>query len=182
MSTHFVKIYGTILHSSVWLEDTSTRVVWITMLALADADGVVRASVGGLAHAARVSREACQAALARFSAPDPDSRDGTTGERIEAIEGEGWRIINKARYRDMRTPSQIKAAERQARWRARQKAGEQVTPVTQQDATVDEVTAETETETETETEIETDLNKDIRQSFACGDPLRGGHCAGRGCV
>ena len=36
MSSGYVKIYGSILGSSVWAEAPSTRIVWITMLALAD--------------------------------------------------------------------------------------------------------------------------------------------------
>ena len=113
----FVKIYGAILDSSIWLEDESTRLVWITMLAMADMDGIVEASVGGLAHRARVSREDCERSLEVLSGPDPDSRDGTTGERIVKADG-GWLVINHGKYRDKRSPKQVKDAERQARWRA----------------------------------------------------------------
>lgn len=112
----FTKLHGTIIHSSMWQEDSDTRVVWITMLALADATGTVYASIGGLSHAARVSRQACERAIAKFLGPDPDSRDRTTGERIREVDG-GWFIINHANYRDRQTREQVLAAERQRKWR-----------------------------------------------------------------
>jgi hypothetical protein len=98
----FTKLYGSITGSSVWLEDDQTRIVWITMLAMVDKDGYVGASVGGLAHIARVPREACERALAKFLAPDPDSRNPAhEGRRIE-VAPRGWRLLNHGQYRDMR--------------------------------------------------------------------------------
>lgn len=114
----FAKLHGSIIHSSIWMEDSDTKVVWITMLAMADGTGTVYASVGGLARAAGVSREACADALTKFLGPDPDSRDGTTGERIRKVEG-GWFVINHANYRDRQTRAQELAAERVRRHRKR---------------------------------------------------------------
>lgn len=118
----FVKLYASIVTSSVWLEDDSTLRVWIYMLATADENGYVGASVGGLAHQSRVSRELCRKALDIFLAPDEDSRDRLNnpendGRRIEVVDG-GWRIINVKKYRDMRTPKQMDDAERQRRHRS----------------------------------------------------------------
>lgn len=114
MSGGFVKLYGSILRSSVWLESKETRLVWVTMLAMADSDGVVEASVGGLAHAARVERDECEAALQVLLSPDPDDRSGVAdGRRIEAVRG-GWRLINHRAYRELRSPG----AERVAKHRA----------------------------------------------------------------
>jgi len=119
-SVSFVKIHGEILDSSIWGESHATRIVWITMLAMADADGIVEASTGGLARRAVVSREECEAALAVLLAPDPDSRDGTTGERLEKVPG-GWLILNHAEYRDRRTHAQIQTAARVARHREKKR-------------------------------------------------------------
>lgn len=119
MAGGFVKLYASILDSSVWAESVETRLLWVTMLAMADENGVVRSSVAGLAHRARISREGCEAGLAVLQAPDPDS--GTPdhdGRRIERTEG-GWLVLNHRRYRDMRTDSQAKAAERARRFRER---------------------------------------------------------------
>jgi len=112
----FTKLHATIIHSSIWQEPPVTRVVWVTMLAMADANGIVHASVSGLARAANVTRKDCQDALASFLGPDPDSRDKTTGERIEEIDG-GWFIINHAKYRDKQSREQEMAAIRAQRYR-----------------------------------------------------------------
>ncbi len=116
---NFVKVYGSILQSSVWLESPTTKVVWITMLALADQDGIVRASVPGLAHSANVRLADCERALATLAAPDHASRTKTDdGKRIEALDG-GWLVINYKKYRELRTEDQIAAAVRQKRKRDR---------------------------------------------------------------
>ena len=115
----FVKIHGAILRSSIWSEPQHVRIVWITLLVLADADGVVEASVGGLTHAAAVSRSECEEALGVLTGPDGDSRDGTTGERIEKVPG-GWLILNHGDYRDRQTRAQRLAADRSRRHRQKQ--------------------------------------------------------------
>ncbi len=71
------------------------------MLAKADQYGEIQCSVPGLARAALVSREECDAALEIFSSPDPDSRSKEhDGRRIEDIDG-GWRLLNHSKYRGM---------------------------------------------------------------------------------
>jgi hypothetical protein len=129
MTSGWTKLHSTILDSSVWQEPAHVRLVWITMLAMADADGVIEASIGGLAHRARVTREECVEALQRFLGPDPDSRDGTTGERIEALTG-GWLVLNHASYRDKQTHQQAATAERVRRHRQRLR-GEALPTVTE---------------------------------------------------
>ena len=100
MNHGFTKLFSSILASTIWQENNPTRIVWITMLAMADRDGEVAASIPGLARYANVSLEECEAALASFLAPDKYSR--TTdfeGRRIEVIAG-GWRLLNHAKYRE----------------------------------------------------------------------------------
>jgi hypothetical protein len=132
----FVKLYDSILRSSVWLEDPPTRIVWITLLALAGPDGHVEASVPGLAHAANVPVPACRKALKILESPDPDSKDpANEGRRIEADDG-GWLVLNYQKYREMPSPSAI----RMRRHRARQASHS------------DNVTTEAEAEAEAEAE------------------------------
>lgn len=119
----YTKLSHSILTSTLWMEDAHTRLVWVTMLAMKDRHGEVMGSIPGLANVARVPVEACRAAIAKFLAPDPDSR--TTdheGRRIEAITG-GWLILNHAAYRDMDSDDdrRRKAAIRQQRARDRKK-------------------------------------------------------------
>lgn len=121
MAETYTKLFSTIVRSSVWLEDDQTLRVWVTMLALADRDGYVGASVGGLAHQARVPEEKTRAALAKFLAPDPDSRSQEhEGRRIEVAD-RGWLILNHERFRDMRDEEAVRVYERDKK--RRQRAG-----------------------------------------------------------
>jgi len=97
----FTKLFSSIITSSIWNENDKVRVVWITMLALSDAKGFVCASVGGLAHAARVSKEDCEVALGYLCSPDDDSRSVEfEGRRIECADG-GFLILNYQKYREL---------------------------------------------------------------------------------
>jgi hypothetical protein len=112
----YAKLFSSIIHSTIWEEDAHVKVVWITMLALADRTGVVEASPRGLASASRVTPEQCREALERLSAPDPDSRTKDyEGRRIEEIDG-GWLLLNYEKYRDKRDMEEIRE---KARIRAR---------------------------------------------------------------
>lgn len=113
----FTKLFSSIVASSIWCEDDKTRIVWITMLALADRNGIVEAALPGLANAARVSVEECRMAVKKFQQPDPDSRStALDGRRVEKIEG-GWKLLNYERYRkklsaeDRREYKAVKQAE-----------------------------------------------------------------------
>ena len=102
MSFSYTKLFSSITESTVWCEPAATRICWITMLAMADRKGRVSASVPGLANRARITVEETEIALARFLAPDPYSRTPDhEGRRIEVIDG-GWRLLNHAKYRELR--------------------------------------------------------------------------------
>lgn len=95
----YTKLFGSIVASTIWREDDKTRIVWITMLAISNKDGIVEASVPGLADLSRVTVEECRAAVAKLESPDPDSRTkAEEGRRILPIDG-GWRLVNHAKYR-----------------------------------------------------------------------------------
>lgn len=101
--TGFTKLWSEILSSSIWNEDDKVRIVWITMLAAMGPDYMVRASVGGLAHMARVSKEACEHALTVLTSPDPDSRSqDNEGRRVQKVDG-GFFILNGGKYREARS-------------------------------------------------------------------------------
>jgi hypothetical protein len=93
------------------------------MLAMSDRDGVVEASVPGLADAARVSLSDCADALERLKQPDEYSRSSDfDGRRIADVDG-GWEILNYSKYREMASLDERrrKAAIRQAKYRERKK-------------------------------------------------------------
>lgn len=123
MSCTFTKLSSDIIHSSVWRESMATKLTWVTMLAMADQYGRVGASIPGLASAAGVSLKQVEAALACFLAADPYSRTPDhEGRRIEKID-KGWRLLNYEKNRDEKDEEHQKKrnAERQARWRERQR-------------------------------------------------------------
>lgn len=154
--SNFVKLYGSILDSTVWQESLPTKVVWITMLAMADAEGFVAASVPGLTKRAGVTRAQCESAIRVLSEPDPDSK--TTdheGRRIEAVDG-GWVILNHRKYRDLRTDTQIATAERVRKHRERQKESVTVTDVT--DGNDEQRAVRAEEEEEAYTEADTSIH------------------------
>ncbi len=127
----YTKLFQSIVTSSIWTQDDQTRIVWITMLALANQHGEVSASIPGLARVSGVTVEATQKAIASFLAPDEFSRTkAADGRRIESIEG-GWLVLNHAKYRAMATDDdrKQKAADRKARQREREDA-ERHAPVT----------------------------------------------------
>ncbi len=120
----FTKLFSTIVTSSIWSEDDKTRLVWITMLALANRNGIVEAAIPGLANAARVSVDDCEAALKKFCEPDKYSRSkANDGRRIEVVEG-GWRLLNHANYREKLSSIDRNEYQRikQASYRKRKKA------------------------------------------------------------
>jgi len=95
----YTPLFSSIVRSSIWDEDNTTRIVWITMLALTDSQGIVEGSVPGMAHMARVSIAECELAIQTLSNPDLYSRtEDHEGRRIKAIDG-GWQIYNLAKYR-----------------------------------------------------------------------------------
>lgn len=123
MAEGFTKLHRSILTSSVWSEDYATRLVWVTMLAEADADGFVEAAIPGLARIANVTLEECEKAVERLQSPDPYSRTKDhEGRRIEPVDG-GWVLLTyrKHRERASKEDRRQKAAERQRRKRERER-------------------------------------------------------------
>jgi hypothetical protein len=96
----YTKLKSSIVTSTIWGEPHTTRIVWITMLALANKDGVVQASIPGLAHVARVTLEEAEHAIATLLAPDIYSRTKDyEGRRISECDG-GWVLLNYSTVRD----------------------------------------------------------------------------------
>lgn len=98
------------------------RLVWITLLAMKDAEGEVHGSIPGIGHLAGVSTEQADQALQRLMQPDPYSRTkDNEGRRIATIPG-GWRVLNHALYRDSKADyRRAYNARKQREYRARKK-------------------------------------------------------------
>ena len=121
LAAGYTKLFSRILDSTIWREDDKTRILWITMLAMANQHGVVECTIPGLADRARISIKECESALQRFQQPDKYSwSKEKQGRRIEAVDG-GWFLINHDKYRQLlsREDQREKTRLRVARYRYR---------------------------------------------------------------
>lgn len=103
------KIFTKILDSSIWMEPTPTRIVWLTMLAAMDEDGFVQfASIPNLAHRAILPIPETTEAVKTLESPDINSSDpDNEGRRIEKVPG-GWIVLNAKKYRELVTRVVVK--------------------------------------------------------------------------
>jgi hypothetical protein len=93
---------------------------------------MVRATLPGLSHTARVPIRTCEQAIARFCSPDKySSSQEDEGRRIREVDG-GWELVNFSKYLHLMNPEDIKEKTkiRVQKWRSRNKASKSVTPVT----------------------------------------------------
>jgi len=117
--TGFTKLFGTIITSSVWSEDDKTRIMWITMLASANAKGHVSGSIPGMATIARMNVEDAERSIKSLCSPDPYSRSKEhEGRRLLECDG-GWLIANYQKYRQKRDPEKRREQNREAKRRQR---------------------------------------------------------------
>ena len=118
----YTKLFSSIITSTIWMEDDKTRILWITLLAMADQHGEVYSSIPGLARVAGMSVGEAVAALEKLLGPDEYSRTPDyEGRRIAPIEG-GWELLNHAKYRLLASRDDAKSANaaRVRRHRSRQ--------------------------------------------------------------
>jgi hypothetical protein len=144
------KLFTKILDSSIWLEPTPTRIVWVTFLAAMDEHGFVSfASPGNVAQRAVVTLDEARAAIACLESADPDSSDSAhEGRRIERVPG-GWVILNAEKYRALSTRATQMEHNRERVRRYREKIAAEgshaaVTPATLGNASVTQSEAYTE--------------------------------------
>lgn len=96
----YTKLFSSIVTSTIWRADKETKIVWITMLATANALGQVDGSIPGLAAISNVTIPECEHALQNLLSPDAYSRTKQhDGRRIVEIDG-GWQILNYEKYRN----------------------------------------------------------------------------------
>ena len=135
----FTKLFQSIIHSTIWRAKPSLKILWVTMLAMADREGVVESSLPGLADAARISLEDCEEGLNALSRPDQHSRtQDFEGRRIMPADG-GWVILNYIKYRETRSDEETRAKtrERVRRFRDKTARNASVTPCNASNAIAD---------------------------------------------
>lgn len=102
----YAKLFSSLLSSSIWSEELETRIVFVTLLAMADREGYIYGSPVGLAALARLPVDATLKALDKLKSPDHYSSDlkrdqERDGSRIRDLDQGGWFIINYTYYRDL---------------------------------------------------------------------------------
>lgn len=117
-------LWSGIVESSLWDEPDSVVKVFLTMLAIKDADNIVRINAYQLAKKSNKTEQEVLAALTVLSNPDTRRSEPQEfeGRRIQAVE-EGWLILNGEKYRE-RVQLEMKRARNrraQAAFRERQK-------------------------------------------------------------
>lgn len=121
------------------------------MLAMADKNGVVEASIPGLADFARVETKDCESALEELSAPDPYSRTSDyDGRRVESIDGVGWKLLNFPKYRLKLNDDERREYNRkkQAEWREKNKPVKQKSKKVIDSQSLSALSAQAEADTE----------------------------------
>lgn len=100
----FTQMYdGTLASSGVW----QALVTFQQLVILADKKGQVDMTLDAIARRTTIPIDILEKGIAALSKPDPDSRsEAEEGRRIVLLEPSrtwGWRLVNHAHYRAMRT-------------------------------------------------------------------------------
>jgi hypothetical protein len=105
----FVKLFSSITESSLWGESKDVRLLFVSMLAKADATGFVEAALPGLARISNLSVAEAEAAIAVLESPDKYSKcKDFEGRRVAPTDG-GWIILNYDSYRNRRNDEERQA-------------------------------------------------------------------------
>lgn len=119
-------LWSGIVDSSIWREPDYVLKVFLTMLALKDADHIVRMTAYQLSERAKKTELEVLDALKILSSPDKRriEKQEFDGRRIKLVE-EGWLILNGEKYRDMVQLEMKRARNRRAQqaFRDRKKQG-----------------------------------------------------------
>lgn len=99
MQDKSLPLFRTFFTSSIRQETAETRLVFLGLMALADAQGVVQATTGAIADFVSLNEIDVKAALTRLSSPDENSTSpDEEGRRIVSIGPNRWRIVNYQTY------------------------------------------------------------------------------------
>ncbi len=122
-------LWSGIVESSIWDEPDSVVKVFLTMLAIKDADHVVRKSAYQISKLSRKSEVEVLDALKVLCHPDSIRKEKQPfdGRRIKAVEG-GWLVLNGEKYRGMISLEMKRARNRRAQAAFRERNKEKTRP------------------------------------------------------
>lgn len=122
----FAPLFSLVVKSSIWDEDDATCKVWVTMMALKDADHVVRLTAYQLGRECRKTEQEVLDALLILASPDRKRIEPQEfeGRRIKKVE-DGWLVLNGQKYKEMMMKETLRAKNRRGveAFRLRQKLG-----------------------------------------------------------
>jgi hypothetical protein len=99
----FAKLFSSITESSLWSEPKEVRLLFVTMLAKADQNGFVEASIPGLARVSNLTIEETERSLECLQGPDAYSKNpDNEGRRVLQVPG-GFVLLNYEDYRSRRS-------------------------------------------------------------------------------
>lgn len=123
----YSKLYSSIVNSSLWGEPDHIRLLFITLLAMADREGYVYGSKRGLERAANIEYDPdCQDdPWKALMSPDKESSDlmrnpENDGRRIEEVPG-GFRLLNFIYYRSLRNEDDRREQNKEAQRKHRER-------------------------------------------------------------
>lgn len=121
----YSKLHSSIVHSSLWSAPDPVRIMFLTLLAMCDRDGIVYGSTSGIARVANVDIGKARVAIEALMSPDQESSDRirspeNEGRRIEAVSG-GFRLLNFEYYRGLRNDDDRRIQNREAQERFRER-------------------------------------------------------------
>lgn len=101
--SNWCPLWSMIVDSSLWTEPDHVCKVFLTMLALKDADQIVRMSAYQLAHRSHKTEAEVLDALKVLSSPDKKRLEPQEfeGRRIEKTKEGWWLVLNGVKYREM---------------------------------------------------------------------------------
>lgn len=125
MKMSYSKLHSSIVNSSLWTQADSVRVLFVTLLAIADREGYIYGSKIGLSRIANIKADDIDFSFSTLLLPDPDSCDlirspENEGKRLEEISG-GFRLLNYEYYRGLRDDDERREQNKQAQKRFRDK-------------------------------------------------------------
>jgi hypothetical protein len=123
----YSKLFSTLIHSSLWREPIHVRILFVTLLSIADSEGFVYGSRPGLEAAANIRYDPEKGDVDPWTvllSPDPNSSDllrnpANEGRRIERVPG-GYRILNFLYYHSLRDRDARREQNRRAKRKERQ--------------------------------------------------------------
>lgn len=125
----YSKLHSSIVNSSLWTAPDSARLLFVTLLAMCDRDGMVYGSKSGFSRLANIDPNEADDAWEILMSPDPESSDRMRspdheGRRVEEVPG-GFCLLNFAYYRGLRNDDDRREQNRvaQAKFKAKVSQG-----------------------------------------------------------